>query len=158
MSKTDLIIREAQANDISDIVRLLSEDPLGATREKFEAPLPDAYLRAFDTISSDPNNELVVACKDVDVVGVLQLTFIPYMTYQGGWRALIEGVRVSAGHRSRGYGQQLFEWAIARARNRGCHMLQLTTDKSRPEALQFYERLGFVSSHHGLKLKLEYEP
>ena len=148
-------IREARASDITAIVRLLADDPLGATRESFDSPLPDSYRQAFDAIKKDPNNELAVALQDEIVVGVLQLTFIPYMTYQGGWRALIEGVRVSAQHRSQGIGQKLFEWAIERARERHCHMLQLTTDKSRPEALRFYEKFGFVPSHHGMKLKLE---
>jgi GNAT superfamily N-acetyltransferase len=150
-----LMIRDARANEIGDIVRLLSDDPLGALREDFSSPLPDAYREAFAEINADSNNELVVASQDDNIVGVLQLTFIPYMTYRGGRRALIEGVRVSAEHRSQGIGRKLFEWAIARARDRGCHLLQLTTDKSRPEALSFYEQLGFVSSHHGMKLKLE---
>jgi GNAT superfamily N-acetyltransferase len=88
------------------------------------------------------------------VVGVLQLTFIPSITYRGGWRALIEGVRVAAAIRSGGVGRQLVEWAIARARERGCHVVQLTSDKSRVDAIRFYERLGFVASHEGLKLSL----
>jgi GNAT superfamily N-acetyltransferase len=152
-----LLIREARANEITDIVRLLSDDPLGALREDFSSPLPDAYKDAFTEINADLNNELVVALQDDNIVGVLQLTFIPYMTYRGGRRALIEGVRVSAEHRSQGIGRKLFEWAISRARDRSCHLLQLTTDKSRPEARSFYEELGFVSSHHGMKLNLEGE-
>ncbi len=135
-------------------MRLLADDPLGAKRERFEIPLPESYLRAFEAIDADPNNELVVACIGPDVVGVLQLTFIPYLTYQGGWRALIEAVRVDSRQRSRGLGKTMFEWAIARARERGCHLVQLTTDKSRPEAKRFYESLGFVASHEGMKLHL----
>jgi GNAT superfamily N-acetyltransferase len=96
-----------------------------------------------------------VACQGARVVGVLQLTCIPSLTYQGGWRALIEGVRVDSGERSQGLGKTLFEWAIARARERGCHMVQLTTDKARPDAKRFYESLGFVASHEGLKLHLK---
>ena len=117
-------------------------------------PLPASYLAAFAAIDADPNNELVVATREGRVVAVLQLTFIPYLTYQGAWRALIEGVRVASSERSGGVGTALFEWAIARARERGCVMLQLTTDKARPDALRFYEKLGFVASHHGMKLKL----
>ena len=92
------------------------------------------------------------------MVGVLQITFIPYLTYQGGWRALIEGVRIAAEMRSRGLGRTLFEWAIGRARARGCHMVQLTSDKSRPDAIRFYRSLGFVASHEGLKLMLPAQP
>jgi len=88
------------------------------------------------------------------IVGVLQLTFIPYLTYQGGWRAVVEGVRVDGRVRSQGVGKALLEWAIARARERGSVMIQLTTDKSRPDAKRFYEGLGFVASHEGMKLHL----
>jgi GNAT superfamily N-acetyltransferase len=152
--ETSLAFRRARAADLSAIVRLLADDPLGATRERFEQPLPAAYARAFDAIDGDANNELVVACQDDRVVGVLQLTYIPSLTYQGGWRALIEGVRVDGRIRSQGLGTALFQWAIARARERGCHLVQLTTDKTRPDAKRFYESLGFVASHEGMKLRL----
>jgi len=146
--------RRARAEDVPAIVHLLADDPLGRTRERDERPVPPSYLEAFAAIDRDPNQELVVACRDAEVVGVLQLTFMPSLTYQGGWRAQIEGVRVDARERSRGLGRALFEWAIARARERGCHLVQLTTDKTRPAARRFYEGLGFVASHEGMKLYL----
>jgi GNAT superfamily N-acetyltransferase len=86
---------------------------------------------------------------------VLQITFIPYLTYEGGWRALIEGVRVDGAARSAGVGRAMVEHAIGRARERGCRLVQLTTDKARPDALRFYEALGFVASHEGMKLHLD---
>ena len=146
--------RKAKREDVPAIVRLLADDPLGAKRERFETPLPESYLRAFEAIDADPNNELVVACIGDEVVGVLQLTFIPYLTYQGGWRALIEAVRVDAKLRSQGVGKALFEWAIERSRSRRCHLVQLTTDKSRGDAKRFYDSLGFSASHEGMKLHL----
>jgi GNAT superfamily N-acetyltransferase len=155
MSKGDLVFRAASRDDVTGIVRLLADDPLGAKRERYQDPLPSDYYNAFSAIDKDPNNELVVACKDDHVVGVLQLTFIPYLTYQGGWRALIEGVRVDASLRSEGVGRAMFEWAIARAKRRGCHLVQLTTDKSRPNARRFYESLGFQTTHDGMKLHLK---
>lgn len=134
---------------------MLADDPLGATRETFSSPLPDCYPAAFDAIDRDPNNELVVAeTADGIVIGVLQITFIPYLTYRGGWRALIEGVRVASGFRSGGVGKRMLDWAIQRAKDRGCRVVQLTSDKSRPDAVRFYEQLGFVASHEGMKLHL----
>ena len=155
MPPTELRIRAAREADLSLIVGLLANDPLGSQRERFEDPLPESYLRAFEAITADPNHELIVAILGGSVIGVLQLTFIPHMTYRGGWRAQIEGVRVAESARSTGVGGALIEWAIARARDRGCHVVQLTTDTRRPQALEFYQRLGFDPTHHGMKLHLD---
>jgi GNAT superfamily N-acetyltransferase len=147
-------MRRARAVDLPDIVKMLADDPLGARRERYELPLPPSYAHAFDAIERDPNQELWVACLDEQLVGVLQVTFIPYLTYQGGWRALIEGVRIAPQVRSQGLGRTMLLFAVDRARARGCHMVQLTTDKARPQALRFYQTLGFVATHEGMKLAL----
>jgi GNAT superfamily N-acetyltransferase len=157
MTELPIAFRRATRADVPGIVHLLADDPLGAKREKAEVPLPESYWRAFEAIDGDPNNELIVACRDTELIGVLQLTFIPSLTYQGGWRAAIEGVRVAGSVRSQGLGRKMFEWAIAQAHQRGCHLVQLTTDKARPDARRFYEGLGFVASHEGMKLHLSGE-
>lgn len=149
-----LAFRAARQDDLTELVRMLSDDPLGARREVFSQPVAAGYVEAFAAIEADPNNDLVVAVLEGAVVGMLQITFIPYLTYQGRWRALIEGVRVSSSVRSRGVGAAMIRWAIEQARSRGCVMVQLTTDRARDDALRFYERLGFVASHHGMKLHL----
>ena len=156
MSEPSLTFRLAVRSDLERIVQLLADDPLGSKREVFSVPLARSYERAFDAIVEDKSNELVVAERAGTVVGVLQITFIPYLTHQGSWRALIEGVRVAAEVRSSGVGKRLFMWAIDRARERKCHMVQLTSDKSRRDAIRFYESLGFRASHEGMKLQLSY--
>lgn len=134
---------------------MLADDFLGATREDTSQPVNPSYTDAFNAIDRDPNNELMVAeCEGV-IVGMLQLTFIPYLTHTGSWRCLIEGVRVSTQHRGQGIGTQVFEWAIERAKQRNCALLQLTSNKQRPEAIKFYENLGFVASHEGFKYDLD---
>ena len=147
-----MTIRPARKEDVDAIVAMLADDPLGSKREAYKDPLPESYYEAFEVISNDPNHELMVAEQDGKVIGTLQLSFLPYLTYRGGWRAQIEAVRVHKDHRGSGLGKQLFEWAIARAKERGAHVLQLTTDKQRPDALRFYESLGFRASHEGMKL------
>ncbi|MDR4315271.1 N-acetyltransferase GCN5 [Niallia circulans] len=149
-----LEFRLAVLQDLDQIVAMLADDVLGSKRERYEQPLPASYLQAFQAIAEDPNNELVVACFGIEVVGVQQITFTPYITHQGGWRATIEGVRTASSVRGKGVGTQLINWAIERAKERGCHLIQLTTDKQRPDALRFYERLGFQATHEGLKMKL----
>jgi GNAT superfamily N-acetyltransferase len=149
-----IIMRMATPADVPAIVAMLADDPLGAARERFEEPLPDSYYQAFAAIEHSPDNHLMVADSGGQVMGVLQLTIIPYLTYQGSKRALIEGVRVHRDARGRGLGKQMFGWAITMARDAGCHVVQLTTDKKRPQALAFYQTLGFVASHEGMKLHL----
>lgn len=148
-----LTFRKATQADVPTIVAMLANDTLGQLREDFRDPLPATYYEAFTQIDNDSNQELmVVENEQSEVIGTLQLSFIPYLTYQGGVRAQIEAVRIKADQRGSGIGTELFEWAIARARERGAHVLQLTTDKKRPDALHFYEKLGFVASHEGMKL------
>ena len=150
----DLSIRPARAADLRAIVALLADDDLGAKRERVADPLPACYTDAFTAIDDDPRNELVVAVRGGAVVGCLQITFIPGLSRQGAERAQVESVRVARSERGRGLGRVLFEWAIERARAQGCALVQLTTDKSRPDALRFYESLGFAASHEGMKLAL----
>lgn len=150
-----LRVRAATAQDLPAIVALLADDELGAGRERPTDPLPASYLMAFDAMAADPNNELVVAeGADGQPIAVLQLTFTPYISHLGGWRATIEGVRVASHLRGSGVGRQFLAWAIERARQRHCHLVQLTTDKQRPRAKRFYESLGFVATHEGMKQKL----
>lgn len=148
-------IRPATHVDIPFIVEMLANDKLGSLRENYQNPLPTEYYDAFENIDSDTNQELMVMENESgQVIGTLQLSFIQYLTYQGGIRAQIEAVRIHEDYRGMGIGQQLFEWAIDRAKQRKAHVVQLTTDKKRPEALNFYEKLGFKASHEGMKLHL----
>lgn len=149
-----LEFRQARASDIPNLVALLADDALGATREDTSKPLNPRYRNAFDAIDEDSNNELTLVECDGELAGMLQLTFIPYLTHTGSWRCLIEGVRIARAFRGRGLGARFVEWAIQRARERDCSIVQLTSDKQRPDALRFYESLGFVASHEGFKLKL----
>jgi GNAT superfamily N-acetyltransferase len=150
----EVTYRLATQNDLKDIIAMLADDSLGARRENVQLPLPDSYQQAFNAITEDKNQELtVVEIKD-EIVATFQLSFIPYLTYQGSMRAQIEAVRVKSAYRGQGVGTSLFHYAIERAKSKGAHLLQLTTDKKRPEARKFYESLGFVSSHEGMKLHL----
>ena len=149
--------REASKSDVIDIVRMIADDELGKTRENFQIPLPEEYVQAFEKINSDKNQELIVVEDDSsEIIGTLQLSFIQYLTYRGGVRSQIEAVRIRKDKRGLGIGKIMFEWAIKRAKERKAHLLQLTTDKKRPEAIKFYENLGFEASHEGMNLHLDY--
>jgi len=148
----DLVIRRATAADVAAIVGMIADDQLGATRESLDDLTP--YLQAFERIDTDPNQLLVVAERNDEVIGTLQLTIIPGLSRKGSSRGLIEAVRVAAPARGAGLGTTLIEWAIEESRARGCTLVQLTSDKSRTAAHRFYDRLGFTNSHEGFKLKL----
>jgi GNAT superfamily N-acetyltransferase len=149
-----LTYRLATEQDVPGLVHLLADDALGATREQLALPLPAAYTRAFHALAADSQQELTVVEWQGELVATFQLSFIQYLTHQGGLRAQIEAVRVKAAYRGRGIGTRVFQYAIQRARTKGAYVLQLTTDKKRPAAKRFYESLGFINSHEGLKLPL----
>lgn len=146
-----LRIRRAVAADLPAIVHLIADDPIGREREHSGGPLPASYAEAFREIDADPAHELIVAERDGEVVATLQLTVIPNLTFAGGRRALIEAVHVDRRLRGQRIGEAIMRWAIARARERGCRIAQLTS----VDAKRFYERLGFVPSHVGMKLRLD---
>lgn len=148
-------LRAARRDDVPAIVALLAADQLGATRDgvRDDSDLA-AYRTAFEAIDADPAHVLAVAETGGQIVGTMQLSFLPGLARRGALRAQIEAVRVAAGTRGSGLGAAMMAWAIDEARRRGCALVQLTTDKSRLDAHRFYQRLGFVPSHEGMKLAL----
>ncbi|HIB66899.1 MAG TPA: GNAT family N-acetyltransferase [Phycisphaerales bacterium] len=149
-----LEIRLAEVEDVDAIRHLLADDKLGSTREDLSAEGLSKYLNAFHSIQNDPGNELFVTVLNGELVGTFQLTWIPYLSRGGNERCLIEAVRVASARRGHGIGEKMMQFAIKRARERGCLLAQLTTDLTRPAAHRFYERLGFEATHHGMKLRL----
>jgi len=147
-------IRRAERQDLPSIIAMLADDLLGQSRELVVDPPAPEYVSAFERIRADPNQFLAVIDDDGEVVGTLQLTFIPGLSRRGALRGLIEAVRIASSRRGSGFGQRLIQWAIDECRNRGCVFVQLTTDKSRADAHRFYDRLGFEPTHIGYKLNL----
>jgi GNAT superfamily N-acetyltransferase len=155
LGPAEAILRRAEAADVPAIVDLLAADQLGAIRDGVRTAADRAaYQRAFDAIDRDPAHLLLVAQAGSDIVATLQLSFLPGLARRGALRAQIEAVRVREDYRGRGLGEALMTWVIDEARRRGCALVQLTSDKSRQGAHRFYERLGFVASHEGMKLAL----
>ncbi|WP_454853147.1 N-acetyltransferase family protein [Rhizobium binxianense] len=147
--------RAARRSDLPAIIALLADDALGSAREIVSDPVDSRYLQAFEAIEADRNQLFAVAEDEAGrVAACLQLSFIPGLSRTGMWRGQIESVRVAADLRGSGLGTRFVEWAIGRCVERGCGLVQLASDKTRADAVRFYERLGFVASHEGLKLRL----
>ena len=155
MTRPNIRFRLAKRSDLPSIVRMLADDDLGSRRERDEDPLPEAYYSAFEQIEHDPNHELIVAERNGEVIGTLHLMFLPSISYQGGLRAQIESVRVDKQFQSQGIGSAMMQWSMQRAKQRGAHIVQLTTHTTRADAHRFYERLGFQGTHLGMKISLK---
>jgi GNAT superfamily N-acetyltransferase len=150
-----MTFRKATKKDLLKIVEMIADDELGKTREIFQEPLPADYINAFKNIDNDSNQELIIVeNNNSEIIGTMQLTFIQYLTYRGGLRAQIEAVRIRKDMRGNGIGKMMFEWAVNRAKERHAHLLQLTTDKKRPHAIEFYTKIGFKATHEGMKMHL----
>jgi ribosomal protein S18 acetylase RimI-like enzyme len=151
---SEISFRAAESRDLPGIIAMLADDELGLKREDASVPLNDKYVSAFEAIRNDPNQILVVVEEGRVLAGCFQLTLIPGLSRLGMWRGQIESVRIASGNRGKGLGRKMIEWAISECRKRGCGLVQLTSDKSRGEALKFYESLGFQATHEGMKLIL----
>ncbi len=153
-ANSDVTFRSARSDDLPAIVALLADDALGRTRNPLFDVDPHAYRSAFRAIADSPDNDIIVAEQAGRIVGCFQLTFIRGLSYAGGERAQIESVRVASDLRGQNLGTRMMQHAIALARQRGCVLVQLTTDARREHTRRFYERLGFSATHHGMKMRL----
>lgn len=149
---SEMTVRKARREDLPAIVGMLADDHLGAKRESPDDLTP--YEAAFAVIDADPHQYLAICDVGGRIAGTMQLTIIPGLSHKGMTRLLIEGVRVHGDARGSGIGSRMITWAIEYAREKGCGMVQLTTDKSRADAHRFYERIGFEATHLGFKMKL----
>lgn len=149
-----LSIRIASISDLARIVELLGADDISASRPGATDVVTPSLQRAFKAIDSDPNNELVVATFEDEVIGTMQLSYIAGLSRGGAKRLLIEAVHVDGSLRGEGIGRAMIEWAHQRGRDNGCSFAQLTSDKRRSDAHRFYRSLGYEQSHEGFKLQL----
>ena len=148
-------IRESRFEDLPRIIRMIDEDDLGTTGDRYTEPLMKFYEDAFREITEDKNSIILVICVCGSVFGSLKLTFTRYLSHMGGLRATIENVHVASDMQGRGLGTKLMNAAIDLAKKRGCRIVQLTTNKTRKDAHRFYHRIGFESTHEGMKLYLK---
>ncbi|MFE9630196.1 GNAT family N-acetyltransferase [Streptomyces sp. NPDC006463] len=149
-----MIFRLATREDLPAVLALLADDE--RVVDPASIVVDEARELAFAAIVADARNEMLVLTDDdgAVVLGCLQLTYIPGLGQGGRDRALVEAVRIRPDRRGEGLGAELMELAVERARERGCGLVQLTSNKRRTAAHRFYERLGFARSHEGLKLSL----
>jgi len=153
----EITLRRATIDDLDELMRLLSDDAVSASRgDRNDDSDRALYAQALREIIEDPSNDIVVGTEsDGRVVATLQLTLIPGLARRGATRLLVEAVRVAADERSRGIGEAMMRWVMDIAtRHTGADLVQLTSDSTRLDAHRFYMRLGFVDSHVGFKYRV----
>ncbi len=154
---TDLEFRDARPEDIETILILShAGDARGAKTPPLDpGSLTDPrYRAAFDAIAASPHHRLIVAVRNEEILGTLQISIIPGLPRFGMSRGLLENVHIRADQRGNGLGSIMVAWAIDRCREAGCGLVQLTSNKVRLDAHRFYKKLGFEASHEGFKLYL----
>ncbi len=151
----NLTHRKARIADLPRLIALILEDELGATRESKSSAVHENYIKAFNKIESDPNQYLMVVENGDEIIGTCHLTIMPSLSFIGSTRMQIEAVRVAGRYRGQKIGSWMFDQAISYAKEHDVSIIQLTTNKKRPKAKHFYEKLGFEASHEGMKLYLE---
>ncbi|MEL1249881.1 GNAT family N-acetyltransferase [Aurantiacibacter gilvus] len=149
-----LTYREAVEADLPFLDALIASDEVAAARDPVQPDNAAQQLEAMRAIAADPNHELWIVDLDGALVASFQLSYLPGVSRKGAWRGQIESVRVMPELRGKGVGEAMMRWAIARCEAKGCGVVQLTSDTRREAAHRFYERLGFVASHAGFKLRL----
>ncbi len=151
---TALTYRDAKPEDLPFIASLGDSDEVAAARDPAREGIAEEQRKALAAITADPNHRLLVVERGGKPVGSFQLSFIPGVSRQGAWRGQIESVRVASAMRGKGVGEEMMRWAIDRCAEKGCGVVQLTSDRQRDAAHRFYERLGFKPTHTGFKMKL----
>ncbi|PYF77425.1 GNAT family N-acetyltransferase [Pedobacter nutrimenti] len=148
-------LRKAKKEELFRIIELYADDVLGQSRETLSDPLDEGYVKAFDSIDRNPQQELLVLVDDNNLIlGTLQITYVQYLNRMGSKRAIFEAVRIDKNHRGKGLGEMMCKLAINRAKENGVKFVQLFSDKQRTDALRFYQKIGFTPSHEGFKMNL----
>jgi len=146
-------IRLAKETDISRILELYHE--LTVTTSQVEQSLSaswDNYRRVFAEISNNPGRELLVAEYDGEVVGTVALFIIPNLSHGATPYALVENLVVDHKYRRKGVAKKLMKYTIARAKEEGCHRIELCSDRRRQEAHELYLSVGFKPSAYGFRI------
>jgi GNAT superfamily N-acetyltransferase len=145
----NLRVREATPDDLAAILALTAED----SQHYFDEPdhVTDRQRAALDDITADPHQQLLVGELDGDVVCTAQVTWMRMLSADGGLYCQVEAVRTASARRGQGIGATLMAHVETMAVQRGAARIQLTSNRVRTRAHAFYERLGYASTHVGMK-------
>jgi N-acetylglutamate synthase-like GNAT family acetyltransferase len=150
----NLTYRKATEADLEMIISLLLQDEHGIKRENNTKPLASRYFDIFEKIDKDLNQYLMVVESNQEIIATCHLSMMPSLTFVGTMRMQIEAVRVHDQYRGQGVGESMIRQAIKYGQKNGADIIQLTSNRVRSRAIKFYEKIGFISTHVGMKLIL----
>ena len=139
----ELKIRELQKKDLQNGF-LTTLDSLKQTSniDKNKAE------EVFEKINSNPNHIIVIAELDGKIVGTATMLIEPKFIHDGGLVGHIEDVVVGEKYQGQKIGNEIVEFLLEFAKNRGCYktILNCTDDVK-----GFYEKIGFKHTANELR-------
>ena len=132
----------ADLSHLDDLQRLVAE-----FRDLLQRSHPyDTALREnLQRLLTKGEAEFLLAVDDTRrAVGYIQQRY-RYSLWLSGGEATLEDLYVSPASRRRGVATHLVQFAIERAKEKGCHTIKLDTNESNHDAIRLYRRLGFLS-------------
>ncbi len=131
----------AESHEAETVARLLVgfRDHLGK-----DWPSDNAFLAGVDKLLEDRNSEFVIGAPNADAppAGVVALRY-RHSLWTASEDCLLEDVFVEDDARGSGLGRALVEFAVERARARGCRRAELDVNETNEPALKLYESIGF---------------
>jgi GNAT superfamily N-acetyltransferase len=143
-----LTIREATRADLPGVLALYAQPDLDNGRV---LPLQEAES-LFARFAQYPDYKLYVAEQDRQIVGTFALLIMDNLGHLGAPSAIIEDVVVDPALHGHGIGQAMMRFAMAKAREKNCYKLVLSSNAKRERAHAFYEQLGF--ERHGYSFRV----
>ncbi|HEY2142165.1 MAG TPA: GNAT family N-acetyltransferase [Solirubrobacteraceae bacterium] len=148
-----LIVRGAVADDLPDVLALLSQ-----LHDEDVLDLADEDLTStFAVILASRTRAIFVALREGAIVGTLDLFVVANLTRGGRPWAGIENLVVDVTCRRQGVGRALVTVAADIARGVGCYKLQLVSHEERNAAHALYSHIGFTGPVRGYRRYLDGE-
>lgn len=136
-----MIVREANANDLNEILQLylyLHEESIPEDTEHLQS--------TWESIIRDANHHLIVCEADHKIVASCVCVIIPNLTRNVRPYAFVENVVTHGDHRKKGYATACLNYAKQIAKENNCYKMMLLTGSKNESTLNFYRNAGYNSS------------
>lgn len=144
-------IRPARRQDLPGVLALYAQPGMD---DGNTLSIQDAE-HIFARFALYPDYTLYVAEADRQIVGTFALLVMDNLGHLGAPSAIVEDVMVDPALHGNGVGQAMMRFAMARAHEKRCYKLVLSSNAKRERAHAFYEALGF--ERHGFSFRVVIE-